>query len=216
MVKISLFSRKWVRRTIIVVGIGIGVWVAIILMLAIHLFRYGDVVTAEPADAIIVLGSGLRRDGRAGDALWRRSLWGAEMYKQGYADAIICTGGIGRGHTRSESDACRAILIEEGVPAEAIFIEEKSHSTEENALYAQEIMTEKNWTTAILVTDSFHMLRASWIFDIQGVTHTRAPVPRDRVARRFFIQHFSRELIALHWQAFKTFFNLPVTNIPFS
>ena len=216
MVKTKLFSRKWVRRTIIVVGMSIGVWVAIILLLAIHLFSYGDVVTAEPADAIIVLGSGLRRDGRAGDALWRRSLWGAELYKQGYADVVICTGGIGRGHTRSESDACRAILIEEGVPAEAIFIEEKSHSTEENALYAQEIMTEKNLSTAILVTDSFHMLRASWIFDIQGVAHTRAPVPRDRVARRFFIQHFARELIALHWQAFKTFFNLPVTNIPFS
>ncbi len=198
------------------VGISLGVWATIILLLAIHLFRYGDVITAEPADVIIVLGSGLRRDGRAGDALWRRSLWGAELYKQGYADAVICTGGIGRGHTRSESDACRAILIEDGVPAQAIFIEEKSHSTEENALYAQEIMTENNWTTAILVTDSFHMLRASWIFELQGVTHTRAPVPRDRVARRFFIQHFSRELIALHWQAFKTFFNLPVTNIPFS
>lgn len=197
-------------------GISIGIWIVIIVMLGIHVFRYGDIVTAQPADVIIILGSGLRRDGRAGDALWRRSVWGARLYQQGYADAIICTGGIGYGQTRSESDACRAILMDEGVPAEAIFIEEKSHSTEENALYAQQIMTQHHFQTAILVTDSFHMLRASWIFDLQGVNYTRAPVPRGWVARRFFVQHFARELIALHWQAVKTFFNLPISNIPFS
>lgn len=216
MMKLNIFSRKWVRRVIIFLGISLGIWAGIIIILAIHLFRYGDVVTAEPSDVIIVLGSGLRRDGRAGDALWRRSLWASRLYQQGYADAIICTGGIGRGQTRSESDACRDILIDEGVPADAIFIEEKSHSTEENARYAQEIMTEQGFQSAILVTDSFHMLRASWIFDQQGIAHTRGIVPRDWVARRFFIQHFAREIIALHWQAFKTFFNLPVSNIPFS
>jgi uncharacterized SAM-binding protein YcdF (DUF218 family) len=212
----KFFSRKWVKRITIFLGISIGIWVAIVIILAIHVFQYGDNFTAEPSDVIIVLGSGLRRDGRAGDALWRRSLWAAEVYEQGYADAIICTGGFGAGHSRSESDVCRELLIEEGVPPEVIFIEQKSHSTEENALYAQEIMTEKGWTTAILVTDSFHMLRASWIFELEGITHTHAPVPRDRVARRFFIQHFARELIAIHWQAFKTFFNIPITNIVFS
>ncbi|PJF29558.1 MAG: hypothetical protein CUN52_07775 [Phototrophicales bacterium] len=216
MMKFDIFSRKWVKRVIIFLGISLGIWAGMIIILAIHLFRYGDVITAEPSDVIIVLGSGLRRDGRAGDALWRRSLWASRLYQQGYADAIICTGGIGRGQTRSESDACRAILIDEGVPADAIFIEEKSHSTEENARYAQEIMTEQGFQSAILVTDSFHMLRASWIFDQQGIAHTRGTVPRDWVARRFFIQHFAREIIALHWQAFKTFFNLPVSNIPFS
>lgn len=217
MTKLRQFlARKWVKRTLIFLGISLGVWVGIIIVLAIHLFRYGDEFSAEPADVIIILGSGLRRDGRAGDALWRRSLWGAEIYEQGLAEAIICTGGIGRGQTRSESEVCKQILMEEGVPESAIFIEKSSHSTEENALYAHQIMDEKGWKDAIIVTDSFHMLRASWIFDIEKIAHTRAPVPRDRVARRFFIQHFGRELIALHWQVLKTVFNLPVTNIPFS
>jgi len=212
----KFFARKWVKRTLIFLGISLGIWLGVIVILAVHLFRYGDEFDAEPSDVIIILGSGLRRDGRAGDALWRRSLWGAEIYERGFADAIICTGGVGTGQTRSESEVCKQILMEEGVPEEAILIEKSSHSTEENALYAHQIMDEKGWETAILVTDSFHMLRASWIFDIENVAHTRAPVPRDMVARRFFIQHFGRELIALHWQAIKTIFNLPVTNIVFS
>jgi len=212
----KFFSRKWVRRIGIFMGISMAIWLSIIIFLVVTIWQYGDEITAEPSDVIIVLGSGLRRDGRAGDALWRRSLWGAEIYKQGYADAIICTGGIGGGQSRSEAAVCRLILIEEGVPPEAIFIEEKSRSTEQNAIYAQEIMIEKGWTTSIVVTDSFHMRRTSWIFERQAVAHSRAPVPRDWVAQRFFVQHLLRELAALHWEAFKTFFNLPITNFELS
>lgn len=99
------------------------------------------------------------------------------------------------------------------MPADAIWLEEQSRSTEENAIYTSEMMTENGWETATLVTDSFHMLRAQWVFDNYGVNHDRSPVPRDWVRRYFYVRHFSREIIALHWQAFKDVLNLPVTNV---
>ncbi|PJF39112.1 MAG: hypothetical protein CUN55_15280 [Phototrophicales bacterium] len=191
----------------------IAVWLAVIIGLMVAIFTTGERDQAQPADVIIVLGSGLRRDGRPGDALYRRSLWAARLYQLDLADAIICTGGIGQGHVRSEASACAEVLRNEGVPTEAIVLEEQSRSTEENALFASQIMQTHGWQTANLVTDSFHMLRASWIFDIYGIQHFRSPVPRQWVRTHFFIRHFSREILALHWQAFKEIFNLPHTYV---
>ena len=198
--------------------IAILVWAAVIAVLASSIQRSGENGNAIESDVIIVLGSGLRRSGRPGDALTRRSIWGAGLYQQGLAERVICTGGIGEGHVRSEADACRELLLREGVPADAIFIEEQSHSTEENAIYAQEIMLENGWDSAVLVTDSFHMLRANWIFedyfDDNNISHTRSPVPREWVRDYFYWRHFNREIVALHWQAFKETFNLPFTSVP--
>lgn len=201
------------RKIIKAILVGISLWLLIICGLIAAIFFVGEDNNAQSADVIIVLGSGLRRDGRPGDALYRRSVWAADLYQQGLAQAIICTGGIGEGHVRSEASACADVLRVRGVPDDAIYLEEQSRSTEENAIYAQEIMMAQGWQTANLVTDSFHMLRASWIFHAQGIEHHRSPVPRGWVRTHFFIKHFSREILALHWQAFKEIFNLPHTHV---
>lgn len=190
----------------------VGVWLLLAGVLVIAVVVTGERYTPQQADAIIVLGAGLRRDGRAGDALTRRSLWAAEAYGDGYAPRIICTGGITESRPRSESSACRELLINNGVPPEAIFIEERSRSTIENALYAHQIMQANGWQSALLVTDSFHMLRASWIFNTQGITHTAYPVPRNRMRISVYSVSLLREIAALHWQALIEVFNLPFTD----
>lgn len=201
------------RRLFIVGAVSFLVWMLVVTSLSFAVHTFGQEDSAAPADTIIILGSGLRRDGRPGDALFRRSVWGASLYEDGLAPNIICTGGIGEGRTRSEADACREVLMSRGVPAGAIQLEEQSRSTEENAIYAREIMGAQGWETAVLVTDSFHMLRADWIFDSYGIDHTNSPVPRDWVRDYFYTRHFTREIVALHWQAFKTVFNLPITSV---
>lgn len=201
------------RRIGILAGIVFTVWMIAIAGLAISIYAYGEDNEAQPADVIIVLGSGLRRNGRPGDALYRRSVWGAYLYGESMAPAVICTGGIGSGQRRSEASACAEVLNTHGVPHEAIHLDERSRSTEENAIYAREIMRANDWETAILVTDSFHMLRANWIFNREGITHYRSPVPREWVRDYYYVRHFAREIIALHWQAFKDIFRLPYTNI---
>lgn len=206
-----LFRLKYILRFGAVVLL---VWGVIVIGLGIHILNYGAMDNAEPSDVIIVLGSGLRRNGQPGDALLRRSLWASDLYQRGLAPAVICTGGIGLNQTRSEASACRDVLLAQGVPDEVIYLDEQSLSTEENAIYAQEIMDEQGWEFAILVTDSFHMLRADWIFNTEGVAHTRSPVPREQVRTKHFVRHFTREIFALHWQAFQDLFNLSVTRVP--
>lgn len=201
------------RRIILSIALIATIWASIILILIVLIHQTGQTHTQQSADVIIVLGSGLRRNGNAGDALTRRSIWASEQYHAGIAPYIICTGGVGERQTRSEADACAEILREQGVPADVIFLEEQSKSTEENAIYARAIMEAHGLKDASLVTDSFHMLRASWIFNTQSITHVTNPVPRERMRLRFYVQHTTREIIALHWQAFKQVFNLDVTSV---
>lgn len=203
------------RRLLVVIALTIAVWLAICGGMAVLAMSVGDQNNAQQSDVIIVLGAGLRRDGRAGDALWRRSLVAAQAYHENLAPNIVCTGGTSETQTRSEADACREILIGEGVPPDAITLEDGSHSTEENALNTRAIMAARGWKTAVVVTDSFHMMRAGWIFSAYGIEHTRYPVPRNWVRMWWYGSSLAREIAAIHWYGFKQLFNIEATDFIF-
>jgi uncharacterized SAM-binding protein YcdF (DUF218 family) len=188
------------------------IWLAVWVLLGITVLAYGGQDQAQPADVIIVLGSGLRRDNSPGPALYRRAARAAELYQHGLAPAIICTGGFTAGRSRSEADACREVLEDAGVPADVIFVEDGSRSTEENALFAHQIMRDNGWTNAVLVSDGYHLLRAQWIFSQEGIPVY--PSPAASPSRMPLFIGTLREVAALHWQAFKTLFNLPFTYVP--
>lgn len=187
-------------------------WLVACIVLAGAVYAYSREDRAEPADVIIVLGSALRSDNRPGPAQIRRATRAAELYLQGYAPVVICTGGYTVGRSRSEADGCREILEGLGVPAEAIVLEPFSRSTEENAFYAHEIMDEFGWQTALVVSDGYHLLRASWIFEMQGIPHSTSPSADPPRANH--IRSVIREVFALHWQVIKRALNLPITYLP--
>jgi uncharacterized SAM-binding protein YcdF (DUF218 family) len=205
---------RWFKRIFIVLLITFVVWLLVSVGLATAAHFYGQHNQAQPAEVIIVLGSGLRRDGSPGDALWRRSLWAAENWKRGLAPYIICTGGLSPGQRRSEAEACKEVLMNNGIPESMIYLESRSRSTEENAMYSKAIMAENNWSKALLITDGFHMLRASWIFNDYAISHYPAPVPGERIRRRWYTMLLTREVFALQWQALKNTLNLPITYVP--
>jgi len=179
---------------------------------AIHIAGRQD--SARPADVIIALGAGLRRDGSPGPALTRRSLQAADLWRQGIAPTVICAGGQAESFPRSEADACREILRNQSLPPSAILLEDKSRSTEENALFSSQLMRERGWTSAVLVSDSYHMLRASWLFTQQDVEAYASPVPAERIHHPQTYPHsLLREFLAFHWQVLKEALNLPVTHL---
>jgi len=91
----------------------------------------------EKSDCIIALGShDLRVAERA-----------AEVYLQGYAPLLVCSGGLGRltSGTWTDTEAARfaAVVIKEGVPAEAVLLEDRSTNTGENILFTDKLLREK-------------------------------------------------------------------------
>ena len=201
------------RRLLRVVLVLAGAWLTLCIVLASAVHFYGLTDRAEPEDVIIVLGSGLNRNGTPGPSLRNRSERAAALWHAGYAPMIICSGGYARTASRSEASGCAEVLRENGVPESAIILEEQARSTEENAVYSHRIMRERGWETALVVSDGYHLLRATWILSQEGMTFTTSPAttpPR-------FINHLvaiAREVVALLWQLLKTVLGLPYTFVP--
>ena len=179
---------------------------------AVHLTGLQD--TTEAADIIIVLGAGLRDDGRPGPALTRRTRQAAQLWNQGVAPLVLCTGGQSEYYPRTEAAACRDILLGAGLPAEAILMEERSRSTEENAIFSRRILDALRLSRVVLVSDSYHLLRARWLFGLQGIEAYASPVPVNRI-RDPLVYPYSlvREFLAFNWQIFKQAFHIPLTHI---
>ncbi|MBZ0298007.1 MAG: YdcF family protein [Anaerolineae bacterium] len=187
-------------------------WLVFALLLMGVIFIYGRVDRAESADAIVVLGAGLSPSGRPGPALIRRTDQALALWERGLAEHVICTGGIPYRATRSEASACGELLRASGIPAEAIFLEEESHSTEENALYTHALMAEQGWNSAIVVSDGYHLLRATWLFQLEGIPNVTSPAVDPPPGNHLF--SMGREVVALHWQVVKDLLGLPVTYVP--
>ncbi len=179
---------------------------------AIH--HTGTIDTTQDSDVIIVLGAGLLRDGRPGWALTRRSRQAAELWQRGTAPLVLCTGGQAESHPRSEAAACRDILLASGVPAAVILLEDRSRSTEENAIYSRRIFAEIGAADAVLVSDSYHMLRARWLFQLQGIDTASSPVPADRIRNPLsYPPSLLREFLAFHWHLLKEALHIPLTHV---
>jgi uncharacterized SAM-binding protein YcdF (DUF218 family) len=97
----------------------------------------------SPADAILVLGGETPR----------RSAKAADLYKAGLAPRIFVSGG-------GDATIIRRYLIQEGVPADRILIEDRSTTTWENALFIAPVLRNHNVRRVLLVTSWFHTRRA--------------------------------------------------------
>lgn len=120
---------------------------------------YAELDETRTADAAVVLGAGVVR-GRPSAVFRERINHGVKLYHEGYVDYLIFTGGIGTRDEQSEAAVARAYAIAQGVPAEAILIEEASTNTVENLRHAREIAQTNRLQTFLIVSTPFHMKRA--------------------------------------------------------
>ena len=114
------------------------------------------VVDEEPrrCDAIVIL---------SGETVPRVAK-GVELYRSGYADLIIMSGG-GRLTSRlTEADIMLMEARDLGVPPAAALLEGGSESTYENAVNVKKIVLENDIKTFLLVTSNYHTRRSKYIF----------------------------------------------------
>ncbi len=99
------------------------------------------------ADVLVVLGGGFERPQRA-----------AELFKERAAPRIIVTG-------KGDDEINRNILLANDIPPGVIQVENKSETTEENALFTIKLLRAENVHRAILVTSWYHSRRALRTFE---------------------------------------------------
>jgi uncharacterized SAM-binding protein YcdF (DUF218 family) len=136
-------------------------------------------VKARPDDveAIVVLGSmvrqasGQRLRAELDENSMHRCLRAAELYRQGSPCPVLVSGGDDNPERWGPScaEAMRDFLIQTGVRAADILVEDRSLTTYENAVESCKLLEERGLHKVALVTDGTHLVRAERCFRKQGV-----------------------------------------------
>lgn len=168
----------------------VGVLVSVVLGVIIGAFG----ITARPkkSDCIIILGCQVR-DTTLSQFLKARLDKGIELYNVGFAKYIIVSGGQGPGENISEAEAMKTYLLSNGINEKDILMEEKSSNTMENLQYSKNIMIEMKLDTAIVVSNKYHLKRASIMAKRVGLNASYSGV---FVSKYFFneVYGFFREI----------------------
>lgn len=125
-------------------------------------------------DCLFVPGARVDADGTPGASLQARLDTAAELYRSGLAKFVVCTGGRGESGA-IEAQAARDYLEALGVPREAFLLEEMSHTTWENFVFALQEMRPKGLRSCLVVTDPFHMRRCLTMAQELGLEAHSAP-----------------------------------------
>lgn len=137
-----------------------------------------DATVVPRGDVIVLLGGGLLANvpdltgyGSLPGDMMARVVTAVRAQRQ-LGVPIIVSGGVvypGRG---AEAPVVRRFLIDLGVPAEQILLEERSRDTSDNARFSAEIIRQRGFTSPILLTSAYHMRRSLAAFTRAGVTVT--------------------------------------------
>jgi len=155
----------------------------------------------EPADAIVVLAGAVasplpdRPYSMIGPDTYVRLHHASWLFKHWAPQPVLASGGGEDG--KSYSQIMRHFLEAEGVPSDKIWVEDRSQSTYENALYGAQILRQHGISRIALVTDARSMLRAEACFRKQGLTVVPAPF-------RFYNMDLTLEDLLPTWRAIES------------
>ena len=170
----------------------------------LYAFLYGLLARSGKSEFVIVLGAGLRPDGRVPPLLASRlergrQVWAALDRRAGdFRPMLIVSGGKGDDERMPEASAMASYLIARGFPPELLLLEDQSRSTEENLVLSKAIMDQlRPGARVTVVTSDFHAFRAALLARRLGI---RGQVTGARVAGYYRPSAVLREFAAVFLQ----------------
>lgn len=182
------------------------IFLSYVIYIALVIYSFGNIYEIKKTDAAIVLGAGIWDD-KPSLVFEERINHAIYLYKNGYVDKLIFTGGKGKNNEYSDSFIARKYAIENSVPFEDIYIEEKSTITQENIFYAAQIAKDNNIETVTVVSDPLHMKRAMLMAKDSGLIAHSSPTPSTKyITPRTKIPFLVREtLLYIGYQVYRLF-----------
>ena len=148
-------------------------------LLASRIYSFRNASSDAPADAAVVLGAAVWT-AQVSPVFRERINHGIDLYRNGRVKKIIFTGGQGNPGEPTESSAARQYALQRGIPATDILIEEQSHNTYENILYAKQLADSHGIKKVLIVSDPLHMKRAVAMATDVGLIAAPSPTPSTR------------------------------------
>lgn len=170
-------KRFGIKRIVILIPLLIAFLIVLCsIIAAVQIVQYGKLDSKTKCDVAIVLGAAT--SGEEVSPVYRERInHGIWFYEYGYVDYLILTGGVGKENEKSDALVAKQYAVKNGVPEQAILIEEQSTITEENLEYAKAVMDAHSVNTAIIISDPLHMKRAMLMANDYGITAYPSPTP---------------------------------------
>ncbi len=162
---------RWLLTGIVFAMLAVGIGGA---LLVAAVWRQARTDQAQPADAIVVLGTA-QWNGYPGPVLRARLDHALDLYRQGLAPLLVVTGGRMPGDEFTEAEAARAYLIEQGVPPEAILLENEGRNSWESMRGVRDITAGAGIGRLLLVSDGFHLFRLKLMARDLGLDAAASP-----------------------------------------
>ncbi|WP_165043111.1 vancomycin high temperature exclusion protein [Adlercreutzia sp. ZJ138] len=163
------------------------------------------VQSENAADAIVVLGAGLRADATPSSILRDRLDDGIALYFAGLAPKLIMSGDNAT-VSHNEVAAMKAYAIEKGVPSEDIFCDHAGFSTYDSMYRAQNIF---GASSIVVATQSYHLPRALAVAQTLGMEAVGVPSDYENYGAQLWYD--VREIPARTKDLFKAIMRTPST-----
>lgn len=160
-------DRRTVRRPVrtgmtwgarLLVG-GLVMLVAVVGVTALRVWQVARDDDQRPSDAVVVLGAA-QYNGEPSAVLANRLKHAEQLWRDGVAPRIVTVGGGRTGDRYTEAEASRDWLVEQGVPSSAVEAVPEGADTLGSLQAVAATARQQGWSSALLVSDPWHSLRA--------------------------------------------------------
>ncbi|MEX5718979.1 YdcF family protein [Geodermatophilus maliterrae] len=126
------------------------------------------------SDAIVVLGSA-QYNGVPSSIFEARLEHALSLWEDGVAPVVVTVGGKAAGDAFTEAEAGRDYLVDAGMPADSLLAVPEGVDTLESMRAVGTAYAERGWSTAVLVTDPWHAMRAERMAEDAGMEAQSSP-----------------------------------------
>lgn len=172
----------------------------LIVLAAAALAATGLMASARPADMAIVLGNTVLPDGNPSPRLAARLDRAYDCYAARQCRVLFVSGGIDPAGA-DEAATMRNYLLARGVPDDRIVVDPDGRTSWATAAHAAAYMRAEGYTSALAVTQYFHVPRTMLALRRHGVAEVSGGYPRFFEWRDLY--SVFRELPAVAWYAWR-------------
>jgi uncharacterized SAM-binding protein YcdF (DUF218 family) len=157
-----------------VIGVAVLAVLLVITSTALAIWWTARQDSRPASDAIVVLGSA-QYNGVPSSIFEARLEHAIALYEDGVAPVIVTVGGKGDGDQFTEAEAGQQYLSDAGIPTDALLAVPQGVDTLESMRAVSAAFTERRWSSAVLVSDPWHAMRAERMAEDAGLDAVSSP-----------------------------------------
>jgi uncharacterized SAM-binding protein YcdF (DUF218 family) len=157
-----------------VVGVAVLAILLVVTSTALAIWWTARQDSRPTSDAIVVLGSA-QYNGVPSSIFEARLEHAIALYEDGVAPVIVTVGGKADGDQFAEAEAGQQYLADAGIPDDALLAVPEGGDTLESIRAVSAAFTERGWSSAVLVSDPWHAMRAERMAEDAGLDAESSP-----------------------------------------